>query len=179
MSVLAARPRNTVAALAVALAAVGVAVGSGANFTANSVSAANQFSSGTLSVSGPTSAILTATNLKPGESRTGIADIQNTGSISADFSVVSANVIGSGKLLDALVLDIKDCGTFVGATPPTCDGGDPVSTVQPNTVNVDLGTWQAADKHRYEFKVTLPSSVDNTYQGLSGQVDFRWNAVAG
>jgi len=60
ISVLAARPRHTLGALAVVLAAVGVAVGSGANFTAHVASAGNTFSAGTLSIGGGGSAILTA-----------------------------------------------------------------------------------------------------------------------
>jgi hypothetical protein len=50
LSALAAHPRRTVGALAVVLAAVGVTVGSGANFTANAANPANTFTAGTLSI---------------------------------------------------------------------------------------------------------------------------------
>ena len=88
-SVLAARPRHTLGALAVVLAAVGVAVGSGANFTAHVASAAQHvLSTGTLQHrrSGG-SAILNVTNLKPGDVKTGYVDIQNTGSVVRHFSL--------------------------------------------------------------------------------------------
>ena len=86
---LAARPKRTLGVLVVVLAAVGVAVGSGANFTAQTSNPSNTFSSGTLSMSNSLdgAAILTASNMKPGDTATGIVDIQNTGSISGTFSL--------------------------------------------------------------------------------------------
>ena len=48
---LASRPKRTLGALVVVLAAVGVAVGSGANFTAQTANPSNTFSAGTLTMS--------------------------------------------------------------------------------------------------------------------------------
>ena len=45
---LAAHPRRTLGALAVVLAAVGITVGSGANFTASAANPGNAFTTGTL-----------------------------------------------------------------------------------------------------------------------------------
>ena len=50
LSALAAHPRRTIGALAVVLAAVGITVGSGANFTAHSANPANTFTAGTLAI---------------------------------------------------------------------------------------------------------------------------------
>ena len=50
LSALAAHPRRTLGALAVVLAAVGITVGSGANFTAHSANPANTFTAGTLTI---------------------------------------------------------------------------------------------------------------------------------
>jgi hypothetical protein len=180
LTTIASRPKQTLAALAVALLAVGVAVGSSASFTASAPIVTNTFSSGTLSIAAsPGSALLTATNLAPGDSVTGDADIENTGSVSGDFSMDTIDVAGSDYLLEGLELRIQDCGLFVGVTPPPCLAGSPeVYSGDVKTASAVLGAWNAGDKHRYRFTVTLPSTADNTYQGLSGSVTFRWNAVS-
>jgi len=182
ISVLAARPRHTLGALAVVLAAVGVAVGSGANFTAHVASAGNTFSAGTLSIGGGGSAILTATNMKPGDSRTGQADIQNTGSVTGDFSLTSSNPLGYTALLGQLNLVVQDCGSFASGTP-TCDAGDPPVYTGPvdGLLNVSLGNWAAGEKHRYLFTTTFPIGTalnDNAYQGKSSTLEFDWDAVS-
>lgn len=182
ISVLAARPRHTLGALAVVLAAVGVAVGSGANFTAHVASAGNTFSAGTLSIGGGGSAILTATNMKPGDTRTGQADIQNTGSVSGTFSLSSSNPTGYTALLGQLNLTVQDCGTFASGTP-TCSAGSPPVYTGPvdGLLNVTLGSWGAGEKHRYLFTTTFPNGTpanDNPYQGKSATLDFDWNATS-
>ena len=93
LSALAAHPRRTVGALAVVLAAVGITVGSGANFTAHSANPSNTFTAGTLSIDNSrgngssATAILTAPNLKPGDSAPGTVDIQNSGSVAGNFTL--------------------------------------------------------------------------------------------
>ncbi len=184
ISVLAARPRHTLGALAVVLAAVGVAVGSGANFTAHVASAGNTFSAGTLSIGGGGSAILTATNMKPGDSRNGTVDIQNTGSVTGNFTLGSSNKVDPALLLGQLNLVVQDCGSFASGTP-TCDPGDnPVYTGPVDGVplaGVDLGLWAAGEKHRYLFTTTFPigsPANDNPFQGKSATLEFDWDAVS-
>ena len=63
---LAAHPRRTLAALAVVLAAVGITVGSGANFTASAANPGNVFTNGTLLIGqSSSSALLNATGNSP------------------------------------------------------------------------------------------------------------------
>ena len=79
----------------------------------------------------------------------------------------------SGKLN----LVVKDCGDF-SSGPPTCDVGDPVrytGTIAARG-STALGTFVAAEKHRYEFTVTFDVSAGNAYQGDSSSVQFDWNA---
>lgn len=187
ISVLAQRPRQTIAALAVVLAAAGVAVGSSASFTAQSASATQLFTSGNLSISGPgAAAILSAGDMVPGDSRTGTVDIQNSGSVQGAFSFDATDQQGSALLLGKLALVVKDCGKWSGLTPATCEAGDP--TLYSGPVSglvgaaggaVALGTWQAGDRHRFEFTTTLPSGTGNEYAGLSGSVVFKWYVVSG
>jgi hypothetical protein len=182
LTVLAAHPRRTLSTLALVLAAAGVTVGSGANFTASKANASNTFASGSLSIANsPTGAILTVPAMKPGDTADGYVDIENTGTLSGAFSLTSSNETGAAALLGALDLVVKDCGTFASGTP-TCDAAD--TTVYTGKVGAmdaganALGTFAAADKHRYWFKVTLPSSAGDALQGLSAGVQFDWSATS-
>ncbi|MGH3371626.1 MAG: TasA family protein, partial [Nocardioidaceae bacterium] len=93
IELLARRPKRTLAALALVLLAVGVAVGSGANFTATAANPNNAFTAGALSITNtPNTALFTLTNWKPGDTSTGIVDIENTGSISGTFTLSRTNL---------------------------------------------------------------------------------------
>jgi spore coat-associated protein N len=68
------------------MAAAALAVGSGANFNSTSANPSNVFTAGTISRSNSkaSAAILTASNIVPGNTATGTVDIKNTGTASAD-----------------------------------------------------------------------------------------------
>src|SRR3954471_3393561 len=77
------RPKRTLGALALGLCALGVAIGSGADFSAQTANPSNTFSAGSLRMdnSRDGSAIFAPTNMKPGgQAQTGLVDIRNTGS---------------------------------------------------------------------------------------------------
>src|SRR3954470_5580545 len=94
LSALAAHPRRTIGALAVVLAAVGITVGSGANFTAHAANPSNTFTAGTLTIgSTSSSALFTAPNMKPGDNVNGTVDIANSGSVSGTFTLATSNKI--------------------------------------------------------------------------------------
>src|SRR4051794_41632168 len=66
------------------LVAIGVAVGTGANFSAQATNPTNTFSAGVVKMdnSKANAAIFSASNMKPGApAQTGTVDIQNTGSM--------------------------------------------------------------------------------------------------
>ena len=183
LSALAAHPRRTVGALAVVLAAVGITVGSGANFTAQAANPSNTFTAGTLTIgSSASSALFNATNLKPGDTVTGTVDIQNTGSLPGTFSLSTSNVVDTNSLLPQLDLKVEDCGVFTGTggtTAPTCAGTNNVYNAKASAVGtVNLGSFSASAKHRYLFSVTMPSSIANTFQGKTASVEFDWDAAA-
>jgi spore coat-associated protein N len=183
IQILIERPRRTLAVLATALLAIGVAIGSGANFSAQSSNPSNTFTAGTLTMSNSSAgAVLTASNMKPGDTTTGTVDIQNTGSISGTFSLSRSALSDSDSTfpmsakLDVLV---EDCGDFSAGTP-TCDAADPdkySGTLAAMTGSYALGTFAASEKHRYKFTVTFNSSADNNYQGDSSTATFQWDAV--
>ena len=186
LAVLARRPRRTLAALATVLAAVGVTVASGADFTAQSANPSNVFSTGTLTMSNSRAdaAVLTASGLRPGETKDGMVDIANTGSLSAAFTLARGALVDSdvnNPLSAKLNAVIDDCGAFNGTTAPDCSDGDVVNrytgTLAGMTTTRQLGTFAGSDKHRYRFRVTLDGSADNAYQGDSSTVSFVWNAA--
>jgi spore coat-associated protein N len=180
LSALAAHPRRTVAALAVVLAAVGITVGSGANFTASAANPSNTFTAGTLSIgSSSSSALFNATNLKPGETVTGTVDIQNTGSLPGTFTLSTSHISDASNLLGQLDLKIEDCGLWNGTTQPTCSGANILYNAKANAVGtVDLSSFAGSAKHRYKFDMTLPSTIANSFQGASATAQFDWNAAA-
>jgi spore coat-associated protein N len=180
LSALAAHPRRTIGALAVVLAAVGITVGSGANFTAKAANPSNTFTAGTLTIgSSASSALFNATNLKPGDTVNGTVDIQNTGSLPGTFTLSTSNVVDTNALLGQLDLKVEDCGVFTGSTPPTCAGTNFVYNGKANAVgNVNLNSFAASAKHRYIFNVTMPSAISNTFQGKTASVEFDWDAAA-
>jgi spore coat-associated protein N len=175
-------PMRVLGALAALTTAVAVAVGSSASFTASSANPSNTFAAGTLTIlnSKEGLAVLTASNMKPGDSANGTVDVQNTGSLSGAFTLSRSNIVdsdGSNPMSAKLDLVVKDCGDFSSGTP-TCDAGDPVK--YNGTIaamgSVALGSFAANEKHRYEFAVTFNSSAGNAYQGDSSSVQFDWNA---
>ena len=181
---LASRPKRTLGALVGVLAAVGVAIGSGASFTAQSANPSNTFTAGTLTMSNSLdgAAILSASNMKPGDSAQGVVDIQNTGSLAGTFSLSRSALNdsnGANPLSAQLDLVVKDCGDFSSGTP-TCDVGDPnrySGTLAAMGGSSALGTFAANEKHRYQFTVSFNSAAGNVYQGGSSTATFQWNAV--
>src|SRR3954464_14828160 len=136
------RTRRALAALALGLAAIATAVGSGADFSARTANPGNTFSAGALSMenSKDGTAILNATNLKPGDTpKTGIVDIKNTGSIDGVFTLSRDQLTSTDTNNDnpapfetKVAVGIVDCGKFTtfygpyGPDPvtPTCGDGD-------------------------------------------------------
>jgi len=182
LSALAAHPRRTIGALAVVLAAVGITVGSGANFTAHSANPTNTFTAGTLSIGNTaSSATLNAgTNMKPGDVNTGTVDIQNTGSIPGTFTLSTSNAVDTASLLGQLDLKVEDCGLYSGTTAPSCSTGtSAVYNGKANAITTAaLGSYAANAKHRYQFSVTMPTTIANTFQGKTASVEFDWDAAA-
>jgi hypothetical protein len=181
-------PRRILGALAMVLAAVGLTVASGADFTAQSANPSNTFSAGTLSMSNSNdgAAILTASNMRPGDTSTGTVDIANTGSLSGAFTLTRGTPTDSdtaNPLSGKLNVVVDDCGAYVGSTAPDCSTVTNKYTgtlAQMGTTGhtiAGLGTFAGSEKHRYRFRVTLDSSADNNYQGDSSTVGFTWAAA--
>src|SRR3954453_12416906 len=163
LRLLAANPRLALGALLTLLLAAAAVVGSGADFTASSANPSNTFAAGTMTIlnSKEGTAVLSATNLRPGNSAVGTVDIQNSGSLTGAFTLTRTAPVdsdGANPLSSKLNLTVVDCGTFVGATAPICGDGADVSKYSAGTIAqmgttgplvTALGTYAANEKHRY------------------------------
>jgi len=180
--VLKANPRRSLAALATVLVAVGVTGASGADFTANSANAGNTFTAGTLSMSNDKAgAILTATNMKPGDPATkGEVKIKNTGSVAGTFKLTRGTVVDSdtvNKMSAKLNVVVTDCGADLLCSTAGDNSAKYTGTLAAMTAPITLSpNWAAAEEHKYEFAVALDASADNLYQGDNSVVPFSWDA---
>jgi hypothetical protein len=174
-------PKRSLTALATLLAAVGIMVGSGANFTSSTANPANTFSAGILSSSNSKSgsAILTATNMVPGGSQSGTVVISNTGNVPGTFSLAESNLVdsprGSGNealsgKLDLLVEDV------------TGGGSSQVYSGKLGAMGTrSLGSYTAGMAKTYKFTVSFPDGTaaqDNPYQGTGTSVKFDWTSTS-
>ena len=176
------RPKRTLGALALGLCAIGVAVGSGADFSAQTADGVSTFSAGSLSMENSKNgaAIFSATNMKPGgAAQTGVVDIKNTGSIDGVFKLTrdrltntDAGAPNPSPFATKVNVWVVDCGKFStrdGATQatPTCGDADDSTlyngTLAGQTTAVSLGTFQPEEQHRYQFATMLDSSAGNEY----------------
>lgn len=193
------RPKRTLGALALALCAIGVAIGSGADFSARTANPSNTFSAGSLSMDNSKNgaAIFSATNMKPGAAaQTGIVDIKNTGSIDGAFKLTRDGLANTDSgdanpvpFASKVVVWVADCGKFTivngpyGPDPvtPTCGDENDNTLYQGTLTNqnsaVELGTFQPGDEHRYWFGATLDSSAGNEYSGDGSSARYVFDAV--
>jgi hypothetical protein len=177
-----ANPRRSLAALATVLVAVGVTGASGASFTSTSANPANTFTAGTLTMgnSKSASAILTASNMKPGDPASkGTVDIKNTGTVTGAFTLTRGTIVDSdtvNAMSPKLDVVVTDCGTDLD-----CVAG--VNTVKYTgtlaamTAPIALGNFAGNEEHRYEFSVAFNSSGTNLMQGDNSVVPFTWDAA--
>jgi spore coat-associated protein N len=186
------RPKRTLGALAVGLCAVGVAVGSGADFSAEAANPSNTFSAGSLTIdnSRADAAIFSPTNMKPGgPAQTGTVDIRNSGSLPGDFTLsrdrLSSTDTGTPNptpFASKVVLTVTDCGAYSGSTAPTCGDAGDVTVYDHRSLaamddQIPLGRFGADERHRFNFAATLDGSAGNEYAGDSSGARFVWTAA--
>jgi hypothetical protein len=161
------------AVVAVSALALG---GTYANFTASPTTiASNGFTSGTLTMSRSGSgAILSAGNMKIGDTATGSVTITNTGSLAATYTLDGA-VTGDASLAGQLNLKIYADNDNVAGSKIYDGALNGVSALS-------LGNFAATSgSHVYYFHVALPSTGtdagDNLLQGKTATASFTWSAV--
>jgi hypothetical protein len=193
------RPKRTLGALALGLCAVGVAIGSGADFSAQTANPSNTFSAGSLSMDNSKNgaAIFSPTNMKPGgPAQTGILDIKNTGSIDGAFTLSRDQLTNSDSgapnpapFASKVDLWVVDCGKHTinngpyGPEPvtPSCGDADDSTlyngTLAGQNTALALGTYHPGEQHRYWFGASLDSSAGNEYTGDGASARYVFDAV--
>ncbi len=190
LSVLANRPKRMLGALALLLLAVGVAVGSGANFTASSANPSNSFSAGTLAISNTkddvngSHAVLTASNMKPGDSKSGVVGIGNSGNITGTFRMdatvgdMSAAPQKDRDFAHALTVEVDECPTSACTTSSPLDSSGPLDWY---IGHGSLGDFTASTVRYFKFTVTFPdggsNGADNGLMGAAASLTVDWSAV--
>jgi Ca2+-binding RTX toxin-like protein len=124
-------------------------------------------------------AILMVDDLAPGESRSAVVEIGNTGSAPGDLGLTGSQPVdqpgpNGGAMSPALVLEIAD--VTGGSDLPVYAGR--LSDLE----SVDLPTLPPGDGRTYRFAVTLPDggvpptnwSGDNAFQASSTTVNYEW-----
>lgn len=158
--------------LAVALAALGIAFA--ACFGGDHVAARAAVGNATgplIGSSVPGAAILRTQDLAPGRARVGEITVTNVGDESGDFSLGAAGLVDAGAPLSGqLDLYVEDVTS--SSSPSTVYAGKLAGLS-----SVDLGAIAQGAAHRYRFTVSLPSTVDDTFQGATSAVTFMWTAT--
>jgi spore coat-associated protein N len=180
----AGKERRAVAALAVGLAAVSVAAGSGADFSAESANPGNTFTAGALTMdnSRDGAAIFNPSNMKPGApAQTGTVEIENTGTIDGDFTLARDRLASTDSgdanpeaFAAKVDLTVTDCGAECG------DGGDREvydGTLEGMGERIGLGRFAPHERHRYLFAARLDDSAGNEYVSDSASARFVWDAT--
>jgi spore coat-associated protein N len=167
-----ASPRRLLSALVVLLAATGVAVGSGATFSSRTANAANTFTSGTLlqSNSKDGTSVVTGSNLKPGEAKTGEVTIKNTGTLAGDFVLTESGVQNpfTAGALSVKVDDVTDA-----AAPKNVYTGD-----MGGLAKKSLGAFAVGEARTYRFSVTLSKDAGNADQAKTATANYEWDATS-
>ncbi|HJX62098.1 MAG TPA: TasA family protein [Dehalococcoidia bacterium] len=165
-----------------------VVFGSFAIFTHSQSVPSNTFSTGTLDLStNPTSALVTFSGMAPNDAVTNPITVTNSGSLQLRYAVTSTTT--EDTLAAQLDLTIK-----TGVTTCTNAGFDTDGTViygpgnlgsaagtdviGDPTQGADTGdrTLNASANETLCFNVELPSSTNNTYQGLTTTATFDFQA---
>jgi spore coat-associated protein N len=157
--------------LAIALAALGIAFAACLGGDHGSARAAVGNATGPL-IGSPLAgaAILSANGMAPGDVRTGDVDITNIGDVSGAFALGTAG-LSNTPLSRELDLEVRDITP--GHTASVVYAGKLASLS-----SVALGDMAQGEGHRYRFSVSLPSDLDDSYQGASSVVTFMWSATA-
>jgi hypothetical protein len=185
IAILMERPKTVLAALASALAAVGLAAGlrSRLHVRVREPGEHLQQRHAHAHELQNAAALLTAAAMKPGETKTGSVTITNTGTLPGTFTLTKSSLtnpsLGSGgeKLSDQIDLVIKDGDTTVYSGK--------LGAMSAISLDGDLGaagtqqfgkSGSATATHTYDFTVTLPAATGDAFQGTSTSVQYDWTA---
>lgn len=159
-------------------------------FTDTASVGSNTFTTGTVDIgTTPASALVTFSNMAPGDSTTQSLVVDNLGTLELRYAISGSATNADAKgLKDQLVLTIKTIDVTVPATP--CDDfdgtqlytGDLDSTtgklVGDNATGGDPGdrTLAASTNETLCFRVVLGTATDNAFQNATTTATFTFDA---
>lgn len=157
-------------------------------FTDTASVGSNTFSTGTVDIStSPASALVTFSDMAPGDQVVNPITVSNAGSLELRYAVTSTTT--EDTLAAQLDLTIKSGVTTCTIAGFDTDGtvvyaaGDLGSTTGVNVIGDPTQGSQAGDRTLAAsgsevlcFKVSLPSSTDNTFQGLTTTATLAFQA---
>lgn len=176
--------------LAIGIMAVAPWAVTQAVFSDSASIASNTFSTGTIDLgTTPTSALVTYSAMAPGDSTTQSLSVSNDGTLPLRYAISSTATNADSKALkDQLTLTIKaidvttpgsPCNDFDGAQIYTGDTDSTAGKLVGDSAqgaHTDDRTLTASTSETFCFRVQLPSSSGNTYQGASTTVTFTFDA---
>ena len=154
-------------ALALLSLALGLAMFSGAKFTSKSANSAS-LGGGSLQLSSskPDQAIVSASQMKPGQSSEGTINIGNPGEASGTVTLKAAGLSGTAL---ASVLDLKVEDTTGGGSSQRYSGK------LASFSSTDLGSFAAGTTRTYRFVLSWPeASKEASLQGTSTSLTLQW-----
>lgn len=158
--------RKVLVPLSTMLVAGAIAVGSGATFTSQSVSAA-AVTTGTLKhANSQDGATLTIADLRPGATRTGSLTITNDGTI--DSTLTLQETADSSTFVPGdLTLSITQAGVSTPLYQGNFGGLD-------NGVRLALGALPVGASTTVTFTVSMPESAGNANQGKAASASYQY-----
>jgi len=165
-----------------------IALGVMALFTDTASVPSNAFSTGTVDINtSPTSALVTFSNMAPGDAVVNPVTVSNGGSLALRYAVTSTTT--ENTLAAQLDLTIKSGVTTCTTGGFDADGtvlygaADLGSTTGVNVIgdptqgaNTGDRTLAASGSEVLCFKVSLPLSTGNTFQGLTSTATFAFQS---
>ncbi|NRQ48503.1 TasA family protein [Aeromicrobium stalagmiti] len=157
--------------LATLLGAGAIAIGSGATFTSTTANTISSVTSGTLNHTNSKSdkAILSLTDIKPGDTVNGALTITNTGSLAADFSLTetsSTNGFSDNYLTLTITNNTTGASVYSGTFGGLVDGA-----------KTALGSVAPGVANNFTFSVHLADEAPNSQQGKTATAAYQWDSV--
>jgi hypothetical protein len=162
-----------------------------AAYQSTGTSASNVFAAGTVDIaSSPTSALLSFSDLVPGETVTAPLTVNNSGSLPLRYAMTSSVTNADGKAIGAqLTLTIKSgvaacTNTSFGSSGTLLYGSAPLGTIgfatsligTPSSFPNGGRTLNASAGETLCFQVGLPASTSTSYQGAATTATFAFTA---
>jgi hypothetical protein len=161
-------------------------------FSATTVNPTNNWTAGTVALSDDDSstALYTATGLKPGSTGTKCIAVTSTGSLASTVKLYGTGPATTNALSSSLNLTIVQgtgggFGSCTGFTPLGSGSSVYTGTLAAlGTANTNfatgLGTWAptgtASETRVFQFSYTLDPNTPNTAQGGTASIGFTWEA---